>query len=323
MTNVAMTVKERLDYFIKNYDLIAAGVYARGPEKIIQSAGVKQCRFCNKREGETTFNDRAHAIPECLGNHQLLLSAECDSCNKFFSQNLEVHLDKYTRPFRIIGQIHGKKGVPNYQSNNQKSKIKFGEIPVFVSPKTEGFWKLDKENKRAMVNLHREPYIPYGVYKALVKIAISTIENEEELAAFSETIAWLMCPDHTKYLIKPAIIFETFIPGPRPTCGVAASLFRRKSSCHGEPYAIFMIAFGNIAMQLVVPSIVDGPKLTAKFVAFPTPFEICGWQFGPPSIYCVDLSGTEKVKEDYTVGYSYSDLEAVPPEDIDPEIYSR
>ncbi|WP_312910639.1 HNH endonuclease [Stutzerimonas nitrititolerans] len=308
-----------MEYFVYNYDLIAAGVYSSGPEKTIKTEPVKKCRFCKKSESETTFNDKAHAIPECFGNHQLVLADECDSCNKFFSQNLEVHLDKYTRPFRVMGQIQGKRGVPNYQSNNQKSKIKHGEIPTFVSPATENFFTIDKENKIVTVNYHREPYIPLGVYKALVKIALSTIEDKNELTAFNETIAWLMCPDQTKSVIKPALVIETFIPGPRPTCGVAVSLFRRKPSCSGEPYAIFMIAFGNIAMQLIVPSIVDGTTLTTKCIAFPTPFEVCGWPFGQPRTHIKDLSGTEKRKEDYPVEYSFDEIEAVPPDSIDPD----
>ncbi|WP_283184418.1 HNH endonuclease [Pseudomonas svalbardensis] len=323
MTNTTMSVEERLDYFVNNYDLIAAGVYSKGPEKIIKTDAIKKCRFCKKNESETNFTNTAHAIPECLGNHQLVLSEECDSCNKFFSENLEVHLDKYTRPFRVMGQIHGKRGVPNYQSNNQKSKVKHGEIPAFVSPATEKFFTIDKENKTATVNFHREPYIPLGVYKALVKIALSTIENKEELSAFSETIGWLMCADQTKSVIKPAVVIETFIPGPRPTCGVAVSLFRRKPSCASKPYAIFMIAFGNIAMQLIVPSILDRTTLTTRCIAFPTPFELCGWPFGQPRTYNKDMSGTEKRKEDYLIEYSFDDIEAIPPDSIDPELYSK
>ncbi|GAF52381.1 hypothetical protein [Psychrobacter sp. JCM 18900] len=43
------------------------------------------CRFCNKtmRDG-VTFKKVAHAIPEGLGNKNIILGDECDNCNEFF-----------------------------------------------------------------------------------------------------------------------------------------------------------------------------------------------------------------------------------------------
>lgn len=323
MTYKPMSAEERLDFIDSNYDIVAAGFCLGSVEKIIPAGTIKKCRFCGKGETETTYSNKAHAIPECLGNHTLILAEECDSCNKFFSDNLEIHLDKYTRPFRVIGQIHGKRGVPNYQSNNQKSKIKHGEIPAYISPATEKFFTFDLENKTATVKLHREPYIPFGVYKAFVKIALSTISDKKELPAFAKTIDWLMRPDLTTLFENSAEIAQTYIPGPRPTNGVAYNFLRRKPDSTTAPYAILLIAFGNYAIQLIVPSIFDEGTRTDEMILFPTPFELGEWPFGEPEHSTIDLSSTEKRKEDFSVRFGYSEIIEVSPESIDPNLYSK
>lgn len=323
MAQKPMNIKERLEFIESNYDFIAAGFCFDDKEEIIPAGAIKKCRFCEKDETETTFNNKAHAIPECLGNHKLILAEECDPCNKFFSDTLEAHLDRYTRPFRIIGQIEGKRGVPNYQSNNQKSKIKHGEIPTYISPAEEKFFTFDFENKTATVNLHREPYIPFDVYRAFVKIAISTIAKKNELPAFAKTIEWLMSSSQTMLFGNPAKISQVYIPGPRPTNGIAYNFLRRKPSCKTAPYAMFLIAFGNYAIQFIVPSIFDETVQTNEMVLFPTPFELSDWPYGHPETSTIDLSSTEKRKEDFSVPFRYDEILAVPPESIDPKLYSK
>jgi len=304
-----MTLESRMDFFTTNYDLISFGAYSNGPKKLISDGDSRLCRFCHKDESETTFDNVSHAIPECLGNHQLILLDECDQCNKFFAEKLEDHLDKFTRPYRVAGQIVGKNGVPSYQSNNQKNKIKFGEIPTITSRVGEEFFSVDRENKTVMINLHQETHIPLCVYKALIKIAVSVLESKVELAAFSGTINWLLNTDLTKSVIKPAVLMHTFVPGPRPTSGVAVQIFRRKSNILNVPYAIFIIGFGNVVFQLVVPSQIDsGISMTVTMPFFPSPFEFMEWPYGNLTYGSTDLSGTDKVKKDFPISYSYDEI---------------
>jgi len=108
-----MSPGERLEFFEKNYEIIADYHLGNG-EYIYIGNEDKVCRFCNKAEPEVTFKTIAHAVPEFLGNKQLILKNECDQCNTFLSNNLENSLDKYTKPFRLVAQIKGKKKVPAY-----------------------------------------------------------------------------------------------------------------------------------------------------------------------------------------------------------------
>ncbi|MGU5717188.1 HNH endonuclease [Aeromonas taiwanensis] len=61
---------------------------SRPDRQFISDGTSRLCRFCEKDENKTTFSNESHAIPECLGNHQLILLDECDVCNKFFSEKL-------------------------------------------------------------------------------------------------------------------------------------------------------------------------------------------------------------------------------------------
>ncbi|MCK9187833.1 HNH endonuclease [Acidithiobacillus sp.] len=313
-----MTIDERLAFFEKNFDLIAVGTHSRGDKHFISDGKSRLCRFCQKDENETTFRNESHAIPECLGNHQLILLDECDECNTFFSNKLEDHLDKFTKPYRIAGQIAGKKGIPKYRTDNKKNRIEFNELPTVKSQTGEEFFLIDDKKKEITIKLHQEPHIPIAVYKALLKIAISVIKEKNELGAFRHTIGWLLNQDLTISVIKPTLLMQAFVPGPRPTNGVFVSLFRRKAAVSNVPYAIFVIAFGNVIFQLIVPShIDDGVSMSVQLPFLPSPFEIIDWPYGDLKFGSHDLSGTEKVGRELSIVYSFEQMIEVDPKIIE------
>ncbi|CUU82526.1 HNH endonuclease [Campylobacter hyointestinalis] len=89
---------------------------------IEDDTNVKKCRFCGKSCPEVTFKNISHAIPECLGNKQIICKNECDECNKFFSEKLENHLDKITLPYRNINFLKGKIKFQAIKSKMMKHK---------------------------------------------------------------------------------------------------------------------------------------------------------------------------------------------------------
>lgn len=177
---------------------------------------------------------------------------------------------------------------------------------------------MDYEKKEITIKLHQEPHIPLAVYKALIKIAMSIVEDKNELSAFRQTILWLLNPDLTLSVINPALLMQAFVPGPRPTDGVFVSLFRRKSGISDVPYAIFVIAFGNVVFQLVVPSHIDnGVSMTFQLPFLPSPFDE-GWPYGDLKYESYDLSGTEKMSRDFPVVYSFDRMVEVNPSTMKP-----
>ncbi|MGU5715912.1 hypothetical protein [Aeromonas taiwanensis] len=152
-----------------------------------------------------------------------------------------------------------------------------------------------------------------------MKISLSIINDTKELDAFRHTINWLLNPDLTISVIKPALLMQTFVPGPRPTNGVAVHLFRRKAGLQDIPYAIFVIAFGNVVFQLVVPSHVDnGRSISCQLPFFPSPFEFIDWPYGDLKFSSFDLSGTEKISRNFPMKYNFDQMVEVEPKTIKP-----
>lgn len=254
-----MNLSEPKAFFDENYDLLSSGNYGSGKNKYIgcKDPLKKRCRFCGKGKDETSFKNVSHAIPEFLGNHQLILLNECDECNKLFSENLEDHLDKYTKPYRTLAHVKGKNKIPSYKSKNELSRISAGkdvEIEFWQQPGSD---MLTNETPNSMkFKLEFESYIPVAVYKALVKIALSLIEDQKELEAFKMTIKWILETDHSKHFMLPLEMLTTYIPGFQPIKSLFAFLFRRKEG-KSVPYAILVIGFGNWIYQIHVPSHLD------------------------------------------------------------------
>lgn len=308
-----MTPEERLKFFVDRYDLIAGGFFGKGPKRQIGNKNNPKCRFCFRDKTETTFKNVAHAIPEFLGNHQLILLDECDECNTFFSENLEDHLDKYTKPFRTISQIKGKNKVPSYKSRDKKSRIDVDESLIIKSQIDSRFIQDNNDNNQFTMRMDFEPHIPVAVYKAIVKIAISIIENEEELKAFIYTIAWIKDNDHSKAMLHPLKIWTTFIPGPRPNPMLTTMLFRRKNGCE-VPYSVFLIAFSNFIYQVIIPSHLDGvsgSKITFSLPYFPSSFEY-DWPYGKLKYGLIDMSDTKKVSKTEPIIMHYNKKVEVP-----------
>ena len=198
-----------------------------------------------------------------------------------------------------------------YKSPNKKNRINYKDKPIYKSDvEGEELWSFDKEKKEVTVYYHQEPHIPIAVYKALVKSAISTIESKEEIEPFRLTIQWLLNPDHSQSVINPVPLWWTFVPGPRPINGVSTFIFRRRASVMVVPYAIAIFGFGNSFFQFIVPSHFDAnKKMNLEIPFFPFPFECPDlWPFGEPQFSLMDLSGTEKIKREFPLKYTYSEI---------------
>ena len=306
-----MTLEERFAFF-ENYDLIHSGVYGRGASHEVSLGS--SCRFCGDTPEKTTFKNVSHAIPECLGNHQLIAKDECDRCNEIFSKTIEDHLDKYTKPFRIMGQIKGKRKVPNYRSSDHRSRIEFTEQMTISFKDPDTFVKVNEANKTIEISTHREPYVPHEVFRGLIKVALSTLDSPTEFAPFAATARWLTKPEADP-IVRPAPLMYTFIPGPRPTNGVASIFMRRKAGRNDVPYGIYVIAFGNISLQVLVPSTIDaGTKKDFSIPFFPTPFELDPWPYGPTKHGWTDMVSKEVVRnEAIPMTYSFDSLTEIDP----------
>lgn len=238
--------------FWKRYELVSS-------TKDYKPSGIspKVCRFCKRMEQSTSFVMKPHVISELLGANNIIADDECDNCNKTFSA-FESHLSLYFRPYLTMTGTVGKSGVPNFQprtvdrDENTRTSIESEANRRKVILTDSPDYELDKENKRLTLIFRKPPLRPFFVYKALVKIGLSLMPDDQ-LACFAEVLNWLL---------KDSDMVSTF-----PMCFVSFLTFKK----HGEPYAdlyrarrvlysrsfsaeyTMIIGFANVIAQIFLP----------------------------------------------------------------------
>ena len=264
-----------------------------------------KCRFCGKSSPEVKFRKIAHAFPECIGNHELRTSYECDECNEYFGKECEDNMAKYLGPLLTLSQTKGKNGVPAYKAKNKRTRIDVTPSEVVIQNASDS-GNINIEDSCITINANRQPYYKIGVYKTLLKMALSLMP-EREIDNFKETIEWVRfgSKQYEKVMeIHAKSVIQTFYPGPG-TIPLNAILYKRSDDKLRVPYCIFYCEFRNFSFQIVVPSIKKDELLYKENIEVKIPgfigyYETMGLTdtFGPPEKLIVDLSLSERVNEE-------------------------
>ncbi|SEB27550.1 HNH endonuclease [Paenibacillus sp. 276b] len=213
----------------------------------------KVCRFCGLTYPEVKFKDKAHAVPELLGNKNLFSYYECSTCNKDIFAKLENELGNYNSAYRTLTYVKGKRGVPTYKDNKITIRAEGQTLKIEADLDSDQI-VMNEEEKTLTVTVDRYSYLPIAVYKAYIKMAL-TLMNENEIQYFSKTIDWIMNVDHSAdpWCTNLIAIVKT-LPGmhvfPHP---VVRILYRYDSSPEQLPYAILVICSGNQIVQVLIP----------------------------------------------------------------------
>lgn len=312
-----MNILERINYYTNGYSTIANYDLSKGGLIHLDKKG-SGCRFCGLNTPNVTFKNISHAAPEFLGNHQLVLNSECDTCNKFFSSHLETHLDKYTRHHRTTGQIKGKTKVPSYKSKDGRARfdIKPGKLPKILARRDEGHYNIDFESKSATITFQVEPFIPSAVYKCLIKIGLSIIDRNE-MSEFSRVLRWINQPSHWFAQARPPhplLAMTTYVPGPRPFQKLKLMMLKKNDLVSLRAHYLLLVAFGNVAYQIMLPSDKDWALPTEKLtlVPIPLPHEL-QWDFGTPTLSVTDFSSVDYIRGyETSTKYSFERVEPKP-----------
>ncbi|MEA9389547.1 HNH endonuclease [Acerihabitans sp. TG2] len=313
-------IKERISFFKENYEMISGGPLGQGKKIYIKARidedGNKKCKFCGKSEPDITFSNVSHALPMFLGNRILIAENECDSCNEMFSNDLENNFDKYTKPYRTLAKIKGRKKVPTYRSKNKETRFENNEKDGFhiTTDEVNEAVFLDLKNKTLTYSFDLEPFVPTAVYKFLIKIALS-IMPDVEMRNFASSLSWIMEKNHAIKLISPQVLLSIFVPGFKPNNNLVMMLLRRKNKIENIPYCYLILAFGNVVYQIMVPSLLDinqGKELTLIFSRCPTPFEI-EWPLGEVDYRQEDLSSHEVCLDGkLSIAFKFENVSEIP-----------
>lgn len=295
------------DMFLKVYD----------NKKELKPKKERKCRFCGKSSPEVSFKKVAHLMPELLGNKKCLSDYECDICNSKFGV-YENDLANYLGAFLATSGIRGKTKIPKFKSNDRNIVVNQNPPFIDIEFKDADYFSqnigYDRKNDIQKINYYTNPYTPLNVYKSLLKIAVSII-NEKDLPFLEETIQFLNEENTYRNLEKNSFfaIHKYFIPGNFNFDPIIFSFKKRKQLEHiPAPTYTFIIQIRNIIIQMFIPFYEKdksffAPDKKRHFYLAP-PFVPEEWtkKFGGPFSEFVNLGSNERLKrQKVTMEYKY------------------
>lgn len=216
------------------------------------------CRFCGL-SGKHHFTKEAHAIMESLGNKLLFCNEECDDCNQAFEFEVERHLYKFLEINRTLYRVRGKESKKHHLEGRNfhiHPDLKTSQPIVYVMQEQSinDLYKGKVTGRLLLLNNGEISY--YGVYKALVKIAVDLIPSDRK-NRFVNTGRWVHGDIDSNHL--PCFLYgehNGFFEQPE------VDLFfsnEKSSSC--SPYCTAILYIYDAIFVYVVPlSNVDGNR---------------------------------------------------------------
>lgn len=297
---------ERAMWYQRRYDIIADGhLMATGKRIYLGERAGRVCRYCGKSKPGTAFKKIAHAFPEQIGNKTLIDHWECDPCNEHFANKLEDDFAKWTMPLRTIGRVKGKKGAPTHKTSDEKLRIEApdaGELRV-AALRGDPRYTVDDVTRTITFRMERQPYVPMGVFKCMVKMALAVMPPSEA-ASCAHLKTWILEPAHTfeSYRYRPLNVIFQAIPGPLRNDTIKYCLLRRKVGSNDAPFMIFVLQFTNALLQIALPMHVEDETLiaagTCEIGLFPHVWGHAEYErtYGRSGHQVADLSATSVVK---------------------------
>lgn len=317
---------EELDWFERRYDIIANEIVrSSAPARKLGEGLPLICRYCKRSEPDVTFENDSHAFPHMIGNETLIDCLECDDCNEHFSKLLDGHFGEWSLHVRGPGLVQGKKGVPTVVSADKDQRVrmevnrKTRERTIQVRYGAEGVgFDFDQEKKTVSWDAHQKPYIPVGVYKSFVKMALSVMPAEE-FSRCGALVKWILEKNHSLATLgvnKLPPIFTEFCPGPIAPNQFVYVLLRRKADVPADcPHMMFVLQFSNLVSQVILPLREQDQALegkTLKIRLFPHPWSSAAYvaKYGRGHPKEEDLSSVEKTAkgEKRRISMSYHSL---------------
>lgn len=262
--------------FESTYNLVDAFLPGRTDLKNLKPKHERTCRFCGKTNGETTFQSEAHLIPESLGNKELLSDFECDLCNYQFGNKYDNELSNFLGIYRTLNGTKGKEGIPGFTAPNKVIKAKgsmiLDEETIVISRENveNGAIVVDKEKGLITIKYKKNAFSPLGVYKSILKIALSIISDAEVKQDYQFALDYLMAKGNvmlTGCLMNGyALPFNCFPFPPH------ALLFKKKDPAAKTHTHVVVLYFQNMILALPVPLNINDIHLYKEMDASKLPF---------------------------------------------------
>lgn len=244
--------KHGLDFLfgalLERYDMISP----RMDKRVIigtQEPDEKICRFCRKSKSDgVTFKADAHAISAAFGNKSLYLAEECDDCNGYFGREVEPSLIALLEMHLAFLGIQGRgkhDGRPELQFSQGSMFHDGDKVNILSSSVTDhGAGHLSVE-----LGTSRATFTPLLAYKALVKMALSIV-GDNELPQLEQTRLWTRYDNHVGTPLPTIATAVINLPaGP----SAQMTLYRRKSETSRLPHILGQFQLGPYMIVFAVP----------------------------------------------------------------------
>lgn len=209
------------------------------------------CRYCGLSMPDVTFRNKAHTIPEGLGNKTIITNTECDSCNIKFGQSIELEFIEYMNIFNVFFNIKGKTGERTFKGKNFEMKCTNNGLLVLNQFLQQGeTFTINDTDKLPQPKLYSNIKISaQDLYRAISKFAIGIIP-ENQLDTFSETIEWICKRKSFSTLPKIASLMSYSLFVEHPTI----SAFIRRIDDQTLPYAFCLFKFTCLTYIAILPT---------------------------------------------------------------------
>lgn len=215
----------------------------------------KTCRICKRDNTQVTFKTKAHLVPRLLGNQFGLSDFECDECNKMMC----LFENDLTRYLGLTYTIHSQqdKTVKSATNDLEIRNIDILGVKAKSIKMTDDRFLPFKQSEDGITKaiFVKSSYIPNNVYKVFLKIALSSIP-EEEVQNYDAAFAYLRSQNNLKGFtdFQVASVFEFDL-----TTNIKI------------PYGIL---FKKIKETLLVPTHMFSLYFFNKIVSIPLPFHM-------------------------------------------------
>jgi hypothetical protein len=243
--------------FFDHYEFENVGVCLDEKRPDLVDPHKRKCRFCGKSFPQVTFNNDAHIIPEFLGNKYFVSDFECDTCN-FRLGRLDLQLANYIGIFRTIFGTKGKNGIPTISSQDSLIQAKHEEffgaenaIKLGSTINDPSSITYNPEKFEHTLEYKKQPYIPFDVYKCLLKMGLCMID-EKEVDEYRSGYEFLRNRKRTKEVKGSlfSIIKHTMPFTYEHTC---LWLFKRKDPAILIPPYTLVLVYGCFIYQIYIP----------------------------------------------------------------------
>ncbi|MCA9041631.1 MAG: hypothetical protein KDA65_14855 [Planctomycetaceae bacterium] len=312
-------------YYDENYAILVKYPFLHKtkiqiPENL--SREQRLCRFCGKTSPETSFRNKAHAVPEFLGNRSIILLNECDECNRSFASWYEDHLGKWSLFARSMTQTLSKKGRPTYKNESgtfsARSKGQGLELRIDDKELQQRLATAEAPFSFGLpMKVESQPFIKFNAAKAILKAACSVCPDSE-LKNIQPVIEMLM--KRAQMTLSGFPVLSRFTPGPIDDSVSEIVILKRKTDLPIPTYWC-IIQYRNHRLQTFLPFVRSDQSwmkmeenVSLKLIHYPSRFGP-NWEYGLETGRYEDWSCIESKTISYQASIQLNQFVKMPPAD--------